>query len=267
MSPSAARAAHPYVRCLLPDGRVEPGLLEEGAVALLRAPFWQRTERTGEVVPLGGVRLLPPCEPRVIACVGLNYHSHLHGRPIPDPPTLFFKPLSSIAGPGDRIRMPSGSEDVQPEGELVVVVGRTVHRASREEAAAAVFGYTAGLDVTARDWQRSDAQWWRAKGFDTSGVFGPAIVAGLPAGSVTVRTHLNGAEIQRGLVAELIRDVPEIVRLVSAAITLQPGDIIFTGTPGEPRPVQAGDTVAVEVSGAGLLRCTVAGPADYAVRD
>ncbi len=250
----------PYVRCLLPDGRVASGLLADEVVSLIRAPFWRRTEPTGEVVPLGEVRLLPPCEPRVMVCVGLNYRSHLHGRPIPDPPTLFFKPLSSIAGPGDPIVLPAGASNVQPEGELVVVMGRTVHGASRDEAAAAVFGYTAGLDVTARDWQRADAQWWRAKGFDTSGVFGPAIVAGLPADTVAVRTQINGQDAQHGTMAELIRDVPEIVRLVSAAITLRPGDILYTGTPGEPQAVGPGDVVTVEVTGAGLLRCPVVGP-------
>jgi 2-keto-4-pentenoate hydratase/2-oxohepta-3-ene-1,7-dioic acid hydratase in catechol pathway len=143
---------------------------------------------------------------------------------------------------------------VEPEGEIVVVIGRTVRQASRDEAAAAVFGYTCGNDVSARDWQKSDAQWWRAKGADTFGAFGPAIVTGLAHDALTVRTRVNGQEVQHGRSADLIRDIPEVVRLVSAAVTLQPGDLIFTGTPGEPGRIVPGDVVEVEVTGAGTLR-------------
>jgi 2-keto-4-pentenoate hydratase/2-oxohepta-3-ene-1,7-dioic acid hydratase in catechol pathway len=246
-----------YARGLLPDGRVAHGLVEGGALVLVEAPFWRRTEPTGETVPLAEVRLLPPCEPRTIVCMGLNFASHLHGRPVPDPPTFFYKPLSAIAGPGDAIVLPAGSSQVEPEGEIVIVIGRPVHRADRAEAAAAVFGVTAGLDVTARDWQRTDAQWWRAKGADTFAVFGPTIATDLALDTLALATRINGVEVQRGHSAELIRDVPEVVRLVSQAVTLQPGDLIYTGTPGEPRPLSANDRVEVEVTGAGVLACPV----------
>lgn len=243
-----------YVRFRRGDGTTGAGLLEGERIAVIREPFWERAERTGETLPLADVCLLPPCEPRSIVCVGLNYSSHLQGRPIPDPPTLFFKPLSSIAGPGDEIVLPAGAGRVDPEGEIVIVVGREVNGATREEALAAIFGYTCGNDVSAREWQRADGQWWRAKGSDTFGVFGPSIVTGLAHEAIEVRTRVNGAEVQHGRSDELIRDIPEIVRLVSAVMTLRPGDIIYTGTPGEPQALNPGDEVEVEVTGAGVLR-------------
>jgi 2-keto-4-pentenoate hydratase/2-oxohepta-3-ene-1,7-dioic acid hydratase in catechol pathway len=165
-----------YVRFHRGDGTTGAGLLEDDRIAAIREPFWETTERTGETLALADVRLLPPCEPRSIVCVGLNYASHLHGRPAPDPPTLFFKPLSSIAGQGDAIVLPPGAGRVDPEGEIVIVIGRSVRNADRAGAQAAIFGYTCGNDVSARVWQSGDGQWWRAKGADTFGVLGPTIV-------------------------------------------------------------------------------------------
>ena len=248
-----------YVRFQRADGSSGAGLLEGNEIAVITEPFWENTERTGESLSASKVKLLPPSQPRSIVCVGLNYSSHLQGRPIPEPPTLFFKPLSSIAGPGDQIVLPEGAGRVDPEGEIVLVIGRKVTKAaSREEALAAVFGYTCGNDVSAREWQRADGQWWRAKGSDTFGVFGPSIVTGLAYDQIELTTHVNGELAQHAKSDELIRDVPEIVRLVSAVMTLMPGDIIYTGTPGEPRGLKSGDVVEVEVAGAGVLRNVVA---------
>ncbi|MCS7296086.1 MAG: fumarylacetoacetate hydrolase family protein [Chloroflexota bacterium] len=242
-----------YVRFRREDGRTGAGLLEEDRIRVIEEPFWQQTVETGEVLPSAAVRLLPPCMPRSIICVGLNYASHLGGRPAPNPPTLFFKPLSSIAGPGDPIVLPAGAGRVDPEGEVVVVIGRQVKRASREEALAAIFGYTAGNDVSAREWQRADGQWWRAKGADTFGVFGPAIATELRHDDIEVVTRIDGREVQRGNTRELILDIPAIVQYVSAVMTLVPGDIIYTGTPGEPQPIAPGQTVEVEIPGVGIL--------------
>ena len=243
-----------YVRFRRADGRTGAGLLGGNNIAVIKEPFWEATEPTGESVALSSVTLLAPTEPRSIVCVGLNYSSHLNGRPVPDPPTLFFKPLSSIAGPGDDIVLPEGAGRVDPEGEVVIVIGKQVSRASREEALDAVFGYTCGNDVSAREWQRADGQWWRAKGSDTFGIFGPDIVTGLEWDKIELRTRVNGAEAQHAKSDELIRDIPEIVRLVSAVMTLLPGDIIYTGTPGEPQALKSGDVVEVEISGSQVLR-------------
>lgn len=171
-----------YVRFRRADGSTGAGLLGGENIAVIKEPFWEAAEQTGESVSLSSVTLLPPTEPRSIVCVGLNYASHLNGRPVPDPPTLFFKPLSSIAGPGDDIVMPEGAGRIDPEGEIVIVIGKKVSRANREEALDAIFGYTCGNDVSAREWQRADGQWWRAKGSDTFGIYGPDIVTAISAG-------------------------------------------------------------------------------------
>lgn len=243
-----------YVRFRRADGSTGAGLLGGENIAVIKEPFWNSTEQTGESVSLSSVTLLPPTEPRSIVCVGLNYASHLNGRPVPDPPTLFFKPLSSIAGPGDDIVMPEGAGRIDPEGEIVIVIGKKVSRANREEALDAIFGYTCGNDVSAREWQRADGQWWRAKGSDTFGIFGPDIVTGLDHDKIELRTRVNGVEAQHAVSDELVRDIPEIVRLVSAVMTLLPGDIIYTGTPGEPQALNSGDIVEVEISGSQVLR-------------
>jgi len=243
-----------YVRFERKDGSRGAGQLEGESIRVIEEPFWDAAQATGERLALGAVRLLPPTEPRSIVCVGLNYRSHLQGRPAPNPPTLFFKPLSAIAGPGDDIILPADSGRVDPEGEIVIVIGKKVKHATREQALAAIFGYTAGNDISAREWQRADGQWWRAKGSDTFGVFGPSIVTGLDFDKVEVTTRVNGMQVQHGGSNELILDIPEIVRYVSAVMTLLPGDIIYTGTPGEPPALTSGDKVEIEVTGAGVLR-------------
>ena len=248
-----------YVRFQRSDGTTGAGLFESGTITVIKEPFWETTEHTGEEVALSDVTLLMPCTPRSVVCVGLNYASHLQGRPAPNPPTLFFKPLSSLAGPGAAIVLPPDAGRVDPEGEIVVVIGKRLKGATRAEAEAGIFGYTAGNDVSARDWQRGDGQWWRAKGSDTFGVFGPAIATGLRHDAIEVWTRVDGDVVQHGASNELILDIPEIVRYVSAVMTLLPGDIIYTGTPGEPRQIAPGDVVEIEVTGAGVLRNPVTG--------
>jgi 2-keto-4-pentenoate hydratase/2-oxohepta-3-ene-1,7-dioic acid hydratase in catechol pathway len=243
-----------YVRFERKDGQRGAGVIEKETIRVIEEPFWETTTTTGERIATSAVRLLPPCEPRSIVCVGLNYASHLQGRPAPDPPTLFFKPLSSIAGPDDAIVLPKDAGRVDPEGEIVIVIGKTLKGASREEAVDGIFGYTCGNDVSARAWQRGDGQWWRAKGSDTFGVFGPDIVTGLAYDQVELRARVNGEEVQHGKSDELILDIPEIVRYVSAVMTLHPGDVIFTGTPGSPPEIHDGDVVEVEISGSMVLR-------------
>jgi len=235
------------------DGKAKYGLLEGETIRVVSEPVWDGPKPTGETVALGSARLLTPCEPKNIVCVGLNYSSHLQGRPVPDPPTLFFKPLSSIAGPGDEIVLPPDCGRVDPEGEIVIVIGRRLKSVSRAEAQAGIFGFTAGNDVSARVWQQKDGQWWRAKGSDTFGLFGPSIVTTVPYDALEVVTRVNSAEVQRGHSTELVRDIPEIVRYVASVMTLLPGDIIYTGTPGSPPAIKSGDVIEVEVTGAGVL--------------
>ncbi|MCA9843964.1 MAG: fumarylacetoacetate hydrolase family protein [Dehalococcoidia bacterium] len=246
-----------YVRFRKADGSAGAGLLEGDNIRVIEYPFWENTKLTGETLALSAVRLLPPSEPRSIVCVGLNYSSHLGGRPAPDPPTLFHKPLSSIAGPGDNIVLPRNAGRVDPEGEIVIVIGKQAKGVSRADAASVIFGYTCGNDVSAREWQQADGQWWRAKGSDTFGIFGPSIVTGLQHDKIEMRTRVNGVEAQHGASDELIMDIPGTVEWVSAVMTLLPGDIIYTGTPGSPQALSPGDVVEIEVTGAGVLRNTV----------
>ena len=245
------------VRFRKADGSAGAGLLEGDNIRVIEYPFWENTKPTGETLALSAVRLLPPSEPRSIVCVGLNYSSHLGGRPAPDPPTLFHKPLSSIAGPGDNIVLPRNAGRVDPEGEIVIVIGKQAKGVSRADAASVIFGYTCGNDVSAREWQQADGQWWRAKGSDTFGIFGPSIVTGLQHDKIEMRTRVNGVEAQHGASDELIMDIPGTVEWVSAVMTLLPGDIIYTGTPGSPQALSPGDVVEIEVTGAGVLRNTV----------
>lgn len=246
------------VRFETTNGGAKYGLLEGESIRVIAEPIWDGVKPTGETVAANSARLLPPCEPRSVVCVGLNYSSHLQGRPIPDPPTLFFKPLSSIAGPDDAIVLPADAGRVEPEGEIVIVIGKKLKNVSRADAQAGIFGYTAGNDVSAREWQQKDGQWWRAKGSDTFGLFGPSIVTTVPHDALEVVTRVNGAEVQRGHSTELIRDIPEIVRYVASVMTLLPGDIIYTGTPGSPPPLASGDVIEVEVTGVGVLKNRVA---------
>jgi 2-keto-4-pentenoate hydratase/2-oxohepta-3-ene-1,7-dioic acid hydratase in catechol pathway len=200
---------------------------------------------------------LPHCAPSKILGVGLNYRSHLGGRELPPTPELFYKPPSALIASGESIVIPRDASDVHFEGELVVVIGRRVRNAPREEAAAAIFGVTCGNDVSDRGWQRGpqkDLQWWRAKGCDTFAPLGPAIVTGLDYGNLMLETRVNGKMAQRESTADLVHDCPSIVSWASRWVTLLPGDLIYTGTPGNTFALKPGDVVEVEIEGIGVLR-------------
>jgi 2-keto-4-pentenoate hydratase/2-oxohepta-3-ene-1,7-dioic acid hydratase in catechol pathway len=242
------------------ENQTHYGLVSDGTITELRGGLFDPPV-AGRELPLGEVKLLAPCEPSKILAVGLNYRSHLGSRPAPQIPGIFYKPVSSIQNPGGSIVIPPDAIDVHYEGELVVVIGATVSKASREEAQAAVFGVTCGNDVSDRNWQRGegkDLQWWRAKGCDTFSPFGPFIVAGLHYGDLALETRLNGEVVQSQRTSDLIFDVPEVVRFISQWVTLVPGDIIYSGTPGETRRMKAGDLVEVVIEGVGTLGNPVA---------
>lgn len=215
---------------------------------------------TGATLELSDVTLLAPCLPGKILAVGLNYKSHLGGRPQPTRPEIFYKAVTALQDPGGPIVTPRDATDLQYEGEIVVVIGKPVRNATPEEAREAIFGVTCGNDVSERNWQHGagkDLQWWRAKGSDTFAPLGPAIVTGASYGALMLETRLNGAVVQKQSTADLVFDCPTVVSWVNRWVTLVPGDVIYTGTPGTTRAMQRGDVVEVEIEGIGVLQNTV----------
>ncbi len=211
---------------------------------------------TGRVIGFDEAKLLVPCEPTKVLAVGLNYKSHLGSRPAPANPEIFYKPVTCLQNPGDPIVVPSDAQDCHFEGELVIVIGKTLRNASIEEAAAGVFGATCGNDVSDRNWQRgpnADRQWWRAKGCDTFGPLGPWIVTGLNYGDLALQTRVNGDVLQEQRTSDLLFNVHETISFLSRYLTLTPGDVLYTGTPGNTRRMLPGDTVEIELEGIGIL--------------
>jgi len=233
------------------------GVLEGGVVRAIQGDLFGSRQETGVTHALAEVRLLCPCQPGKIMAVGLNYKSHLGGRPQPAHPEMFFKPVTALQDPEGPIAIPRDATDVHYEGELVVAIGKAVKNATPEQARAAIFGVTCGNDVSDRNWQHGsgkDLQWWRAKGCDTFAPLGPAVVTGLDYSNLMLQTRLNGEVVQKQSTSDLIFDCAAIISWVSGWITLLPGDIIYTGTPGSTRKLSPGDVVEVEIEGIGVLR-------------
>jgi len=230
------------------------GVLDGETIRELRGSLFANPQPSGAVHKLSDVKLLCPCRPRKILAMALNYRSHLGDRRPPSQPELFWKPVSALQNPGDPIVIPPDARNVHCEGELVLVIGRRARNAAPDEAREAIFGVTCGNDVSERDWQKGDIQWWRAKGADTFAPVGPVIARGLNYGKLMLRTRLNGQIIQEQSTADLIFDAHAIVRFASRYVTLEPGDLIFTGTPGTTRAMKPGDVVEVEIEGIGVLR-------------
>jgi 2-keto-4-pentenoate hydratase/2-oxohepta-3-ene-1,7-dioic acid hydratase in catechol pathway len=214
-----------------------------------------------KVAELREVKLLAPCEPTKVVAVGLNYRSHALelGARLPPSPLLFIKPSTTVIGPEQSILYPDMSERVDYEAELAVVIGKRASKVAPENAAAYILGYTCGNDVTARDLQSRDGQWTRSKGFDTFCPLGPWIVTDLPQPDNTnLYCRLNGAQKQAGNTSDLIFDIPTLVSFISRVMTLEPGDVLMTGTPSGIGPMTRGDAVEVEVQGIGVLRNVLA---------
>ena len=238
------------------DSAVHYGILEGERLHQLEGNPLQTRQTTGTIHQLSEVRTLVPCEPRQILAVGRNYRSHLKGRPAPSRPEIFYKPFNSLQNPHSPIVVPAEANEVHLEGELVVVIGRTARNASLEQAESSIFALTCGNDVSARGWQRGpdqDLQWWRAKGCDTFGPVGPVMVQGLDHRNLQLQTRLNGQVVQQQTTADLIFDCATVVSYVSRYLTLSPGDLIFTGTPGATDWLTPGDVVEVEIEGIGVL--------------
>ena len=258
-----------YVRFFY-QGRPAYGLLKGDEVAPLVGDLFGERRLRGIRLPLAGLALLPPTRPSKIIAVALNYMDHLPtgGKFIsmggkrqepPAVPELFFKTPSAVVGPEEAIVLPAGAGRVDAEGELVAVIGRRARGLSPEEALGCVLGYTCGNDVSAREWQRGDIQWWRAKSSDTFAPVGPYLVDGLDPSNLEIETRVNGEVKQSTNTSLLIHDVAHLISFASRVMTLEPGDLIYTGTPGSTPTLSPGDVVEVEVEGIGVLRNHVRG--------
>jgi len=222
-------------------------------------PLYTPIQFTGERVALDDARLLAPVIPRSkVIGIGRNYAEHAAelGNEVPAEPLVFLKPNTSVVGPGDPVVLPSASTNVHYEGELAVVIGRVCRDVPRERVGEVVLGYTCANDVTARDLQKSDGQWWRAKGYDSFCPLGPWLATGLDASDLRLVTRLDGETVQDGRTSQMIYDVPALVEFVSAAMTLLPGDVLLTGTPAGVGPMTPGSRVEVEIEGIGVLANT-----------
>lgn len=235
------------------------GILDEETdelVVLKGDPIYGDLETTGGRVKVDDVRLLSPVIPRSkVVGIGRNYAAHAAemGNEVPEEPVVFLKPNTSVIGPGDPIVLPAYSTEVHHEAELAVVISRLCKFVPVEKAADVIFGYTVANDVTARDVQRTDGQWTRAKGFDTSCPLGPYLALDLDVSDLAVTARVDGELRQDGRTSDLVRSVPELIAYVSSIFTLLPGDVILTGTPAGVGPIDVGQRVEIEVEGIGVL--------------
>jgi 2-keto-4-pentenoate hydratase/2-oxohepta-3-ene-1,7-dioic acid hydratase in catechol pathway len=244
-----------YVRFEI-SGKKEYGVLNDHTVQKYEGKPFKYLEPTQEFYSLEEVKLLAPCEPSKIIAMGLNYHSHAKemDMPLPNSPLTFLKPSTAVIGPDDDIIYPSASTRVDYEGEVAVVIKKAGWRISKEDAMNYVLGYACFNDITARDLQKVDVQWTRAKGFDTFAAIGPWIETDLDHADINIETYLNGKLKQKGNTCDLIYTVPEIINFISNVMTLLPGDIIATGTPSGIGPMYPGDVVEIKIDSVGTLR-------------
>ncbi len=217
-------------------------------------PFTEYRRLKAEL-PLEEVRLLAPCQPGKIICVGRNYaeHAREHNAEVPKVPLIFMKPPSSIINPGDTVILPPQSQQVEHEAELVAVIGKRGRHITAESARDYIFGYTIGNDVTARDLQKSDGQWTRAKGFDTFCPFGPWIDTEFDPADALITCRVSGQPRQMASTRDMVFSVNTLIAFVSSVMTLEPGDILFTGTPAGVGLLRDGDEAVVEIEGLGRL--------------
>ncbi|MCL6622261.1 MAG: fumarylacetoacetate hydrolase family protein [Syntrophobacterales bacterium] len=247
------------------EGRTGYGVLEGERLFPLWGPPFDGICRTGEMFLVDNVTLLAPAEPSKIVALALNYRDHAaeFGRPVPEEPLIFLKPPSAVIGPGEPIILPPMSRRVDYEAELGVVIGKPARLVPEEEALAYVLGYTCINDVTARDLQKKDGLFTRAKGFDTFAPLGPWIETDIPdPHRLQVETWVNGERRQQGNTRDLIFGVPRLIAFISRIMTLLPGDVIATGTPAGVGPLRPGDLVEVWVEGIGTLRNPVSAERD-----
>ena len=246
------------------DGKPVYGVVEGDSLREISdAPFgeWKRTDRT---TPIDRAKFVAITDARNVYALAGNYQDHLAGLP-PEKldkykiPQIFLKPPACLCGHGDEILYPKDAGRVDYEGELVIVIGKGGRDIPREKAMEHVFGVSVGNDVSARDWQRDDIQWWRAKGSDTFGPCGPFIATGLDYGNLDMQVRVNGEAKMKTNTKLMVHDIATTVSFLSKHVTLHPGDLIFTGTAGKTQPIKVGDVVEMELQGVGVLRNKVVG--------
>jgi 2-keto-4-pentenoate hydratase/2-oxohepta-3-ene-1,7-dioic acid hydratase in catechol pathway len=232
------------------------GVVDGDTVMLIEPHPFSPFRPTGRRMALEGLRLLAPVIPSKIVAVGKNYRDHAAemGGEVPSEPLLFHKPSTALLGPGDPVPLPVDlSDDISYEGEVAVVIGALLSRVTPEVAKAGILGVTCANDLTLRDAQRRESQWFRAKGFDGSCPLGPAIATGLDLGALRIRTWVDGELRQDGTTADLVFDIPTVIAEITRTTTLLPGDVVLTGTPAGVGRVLPGQRVRVEVEGVGVL--------------
>lgn len=233
---------------------VSYGRLEGETIVQLRDAPWINGTATGVKVAKSQVKLLAPAVPSKVIAVGLNYQTHLGERSAAAYPGLFAKMPTSIIADRDTVILPPDATNAHYEGEMVLVIGKRAQNVPVDKAKEYVFGVTTGNDVSERDWQKSDLQWFRAKASDTFGPLGTTIVRGVNYDDLLLQTRLNGEVVQSQRTKDLIFSVAEIVSYISRYVTLEPGDVIYSGTPGTTRQIKSGDIVEVELENVGVLR-------------
>ena len=238
----------------LPETAVYGWMLDD-KVGEIRGDIFGEYRRREAKIPVGELKLAAPCVPSKILCVGRNYVEHAKelGNEVPKVPLIFLKPPSSIISNGEHIVLPPQSSQVEHEAELVVVIGKRGRNITTENAKEYVFGYTIGNDITARDLQKSDGQWTRAKGFDTFCSFGPWIDTEFDASDAVVTCRVNGQMRQMASTRDMVFNINTLIAFISSVMTLEPGDVIFTGTPSGVGELKNGDMVDVEIEGLGKL--------------
>ncbi|MDA1256660.1 MAG: fumarylacetoacetate hydrolase family protein [Chloroflexi bacterium] len=239
-------------------GHATHGILDGDTVLEISGPPTGRYTETGATASLSSVQLLAPIVPGDVYAMAVNFHSHTGGAPTPTQPEPFLKPSSSVVGPGSMVVLPANAGKVDEEGEMVVVIGRRMRNVSADDALSYVLGYTIGHDISAREWQSGDRSWWRAKGSDTFSPIGPFIETDYDPHGKNIVVTVNGEEVQNCNTEEMIFNTQECLSFISKTNTLEPGDIVFTGTSGVTSRLRAGDSLVTSIDGLGELHNSIA---------
>ena len=244
------------------DGQASYGIVDGDRVWQLSGSPFGEWKKTGANHPVKSVKILVPTKPTKVLALAGNYRDHLGDKPVPKVPEPFYKLPSTLLAHEGEVVQPADHEGVHYEAEVVVVIGKQASKISPEQAKDHILGITCGNDISARNWQDNDIQWWRAKGSDTFGPVGPYIVSGLDYANLEMELRVNGDVRQKTNTKNMIHSIDEAVSFISQYVTLEPGDLIYTGTPGKTLPMEIGDVVEVEIEGVGVLKNQLIGAAE-----